>query len=323
MINGIDLNQTYNMSTQGTTSKGAAVLPGSFSSMLSSCMDSAKSIGDVNAEPMTGGQGDGMLSDNVLSSDIFLNLLGDNAGTESITQLLYSILGLDASNAFSGMGNTSFSGYSSAAIQKIGSGATPGYSAPNYSEAIPSAASKAVNPFIRSNTATRNAGLYRKVINQFNVETNPRYAVNKKGRNDTYCNIFIWDVTSAMGAEIPHYVDPVTREPMYYPSTKGARELTANATYDWLATKGEKYGWKEVTAEQAQLLANQGKPVVTAKKNNSGKGHVQVVCPSADGKYDPQRGVTIAQAGSKLTNYATMASLYGTSSPQFKYYAHI
>ena len=51
--------------------------------------------------------------------------------------------------------------------------------------------------------------LYNNVINQFAVQYNPRYGevyvdgVLKK----TNCNIFVWDVTSAMGALIPHWVD--------------------------------------------------------------------------------------------------------------------
>jgi len=187
---------------------------------------------------------------------------------------------------------------------------------------IPYQASKAVNPSVTSTVYNRSAALYRAVIDQFSVETNPRYAVNKRGKNDTYCNIFMWDVTRAMGAEIPHYVNPDTLEPMYYPNVKGARELNANGIYDWLGKVGGQYGWVQVTAEQAQNLANQGKPVVTAMRNNSGHGHVQVVCPSKDGVYDPERGVTIAQAGRNLYNYAPITRVYRASLPRVVYYAH-
>lgn len=195
---------------------------------------------------------------------------------------------------------------------------------PLASNRIPSAASKAVNPAITSNITNRNPALYRQVINQFHVETHPRYAVNKKGTGDTYCNIFMWDVTRAMGAEIPHYVDPKTKAPRYYPDVKGASEMNANAIYDWLHEHGGKYGWFEVDAEQAQAMANQGRPVVTALRNNSGgHGHVQVVCPSADGMYDPERGVTIAQAGRNLTSYRPITQIYNRSLPRVKYFAHM
>jgi len=146
--------------------------------------------------------------------------------------------------------------------------------------------------------------------------------VNKNGNDDTYCNIFLWDVTRAMGAEIPHYVDPATKAPRAYPDVKGAKEMTANDIYDWLHSVGEQYGWYKVTAEEAQALANQGKPVVTAMKNDSGHGHVQVVCPSQDGSYNPQKGVTIAQAGRNLYDYAYVTQVYNASLSKLTYFAH-
>ncbi len=187
----------------------------------------------------------------------------------------------------------------------------------------PFSASKPANPNITSQQGARSPGLYRNVIDQFQVETNPRYAVNKKGNNDTYCNIFLWDVTRAMGAEIPHYVDPVTLEARSYADTGGAKELNANGIYDWLGKKGADYGWVQVTPEQAQQYANQGHPVVTAWKNTQGgHGHVQVVCPSNDGQYDPSRGVTIAQAGRTLTSYKPITDIYNESLKSVVYYAH-
>ncbi len=191
-------------------------------------------------------------------------------------------------------------------------------------EAItPFSASKAVTPAIASSQGSRSPALYRSVIDQFDVKNNPRYAVNKNGNNDTYCNIFLWDVTRAMNAEIPHYVDPATLEARSYPNVSGAKELNANGIYDWLAQKGASYGWVQVSPEQAQMYANQGKPVVTAWKNTSGgHGHVQVVCPSSDGRYDPERGVTIAQAGRRLMNYAPITDVYNDSLSSVVYYAH-
>lgn len=184
-------------------------------------------------------------------------------------------------------------------------------------------ASKAVTPSIISNPGARSAALYRNVIDQFNVERNPRYMVNKNGDNDTYCNIFLWDVTRAMNAEIPHYVDPKTLEARTYPDVSGARELNANGIYDWLSQKGSEYGWVRVSAEEAQQYANRGMPVVTAWKNETGAhGHVQVVCPSEDGRYDASRGVTIAQAGRRLTSYTPITDIYSERLKDIVYYAH-
>jgi hypothetical protein len=182
-------------------------------------------------------------------------------------------------------------------------------------------ASKAVNPLVKSDVTNRSAALYNNVIAQFKVASNPRYAVTESG--STYCNIFMWDVTRAMGAEIPHYVDPNTLEARSYPDVTGARELNANGIYDWLSKKGGEYGWKRVTAAQAQALANEGRPVVTAWKNTTGgHGHVQVVVPSMDGAYNENRGVAIAQAGRRLFDYGYIRDVYNESLHEVVYYAH-
>ena len=187
---------------------------------------------------------------------------------------------------------------------------------------IPPQAGRPVYPAVKSDFYNRSPELYRRVINQFCVETNPRYAVNKNGTGDTYCNIFVWDVTRAMGAEIPHYYNAQTGAPMEC-GDSGASEMTANRMYTWLHEHGEEYGWFKVTDEQAQDLANQGRPVVTALSNSGGHGHVQVVCPSHDGYDDPSRGVTIAQAGRTLTSYRPITEIYRASLPKVAYFAHI
>ncbi|MGE4484093.1 MAG: hypothetical protein AB7C97_03140 [Oscillospiraceae bacterium] len=189
--------------------------------------------------------------------------------------------------------------------------------------AVPENAWVAASPEITGNASCRSADLLNKIIGQFDVESSVRYQPYKHG-SDTYCNIFVWDVTSALGAEIPHYIDAATGSPRNYPDVNGAAELGANGTYDWLAGYGKEYGWTEVSAEEAQNYANSGYPAVTAWKNTSGgAGHVQVVCPSKDGKYDTVRGVTVAQAGSNNYEYAHLSSTFSSSRlPQVKYYVH-
>lgn len=245
-------------------------------------------------------------------------------GSQSLSLLATSLGGA----LFGGGTGSSVSAASTQAydLSKMATSGIAGLASPvptTESEAItPVSASKAVTPAVVSTVGNRSAALYRKVIDQFNVETNARYAVNKKGKNDTYCNIFLWDVTRAMGAEIPHYVDPETLEPRYYPDIEGAKEMNANAIYDWLATVGEKYGWYRVTEEQAQNLANQGLPAVTIRKNTDGHGHAQVVSPSVDGQYDAQRGTAVAQAGLRLRNYTYLSQLFSDTS-DVAFYAHI
>jgi hypothetical protein len=177
---------------------------------------------------------------------------------------------------------------------------------------------------VSSVQGARSAANYRAVIDQFQVESNGRYKVNKKGTGDTYCNIFVWDVTRAMGAEIPHYVDAQTDQPRSYPDTGGVYYMTANKMGDWLDTTGRAYGWKRVSAAEAQAYANRGCPAVTTWKNAVGHGHVQVVCPSDNGTYDPQKGVTIAQAGRRLYNYTNITQIYSSRTlDNVAYYVHV
>ena len=177
---------------------------------------------------------------------------------------------------------------------------------------------KPTTPVITSSEGDRSASLYRAVIDQFSVETAERYRPFRDGY--TYCNIFMWDVTSAMGAEIPHYTNPQTGEPMYYPDIKGANQMGAIATDEWLKKYGPEYGWRQVDAETAQRYANEGKPAVTTAGS---LGHVQIVCPSRDGDFDPVRGVTIAQAGRIVTNYTHLSGTYSTNGQQsVSYFVH-
>lgn len=190
------------------------------------------------------------------------------------------------------------------------------------SQGIPSQSWREANPLLTNHVGDRDTQTYRAVIDQFNVETNERYRVNKKGTGDTYCNIFTWDVTRAMGAEIPHYVDasgvPVSS------GRNDAKELDANKVNDWLNKYGATYGWRKVSPEEAQQYANTGMPAVTSWKNSRGHGHLQIVSPSLDGAYNAVKGVAIAQAGRQLKNYDYASSAY---SPQrfaeVEYFVHI
>lgn len=301
-VNNVDAVQTAMLRLLNKNSSKADSTTSLFSSLLSAQM--LDTLGGSADSSDSAGTFSGLNSN--LTSLLLLSLLSGNSGAAM------SSLG----NALSGKGSTT-----SAALYQAASSAYGVQS--NYTGAAvtPVAASKPCTPGITSTESNRSAALYRQVIDQFAVETNPRYAVNKKGHGDTYCNIFLWDVTSAMGAEIPHWVDAQTGAPRTYPDTKGAREMSANSIYNWLHEKGSDYGWFEMTPEQAQTLANQGRPVVTAFKK-TGHGHVQVVCPSTDGQYNEKRGVTIAQAGRILSNYKPITSVYNASLPKVKYYAH-
>ena len=183
---------------------------------------------------------------------------------------------------------------------------------------LPTEVWRPATPAITSAEGARSPEAYRAVIDQFRVETAERYKPFRDGY--TYCNIFVWDVTSAMGAEIPHYTDPESGKPRYYPDIKGAQTLGAIATDEWLGNFGSRYGWQEVDAATAQQYANEGKPAVTTAGS---LGHVQIVCPSRDGALDPVRGATIAQAGRIVTNYTHLSSTYSTGGQKsVRYWAH-
>ena len=159
---------------------------------------------------------------------------------------------------------------------------------------------------LRGDPANRNAATYADVIDQFAVGQNPRH---QRRDGNTYCNIFAWDVTRAMGAEIPHWVDANGN-----PTAVGqGREMNANAGHRWLETHGERFGWREVSAEEAQRLANQGHPTVASWENPGGIGHIAVVRP---GEIN-ERGPAIAQAGSRNFNDGHVMDSFGTRPVQY------
>jgi len=91
---------------------------------------------------------------------------------------------------------------------------------------------------LKSAASERSPALYDAVIDQFVVEKNPRYRRDQQGKGETYCNIFVWDVTRAMGAEIPHWVDQENN-----PTVLGKGiELDANAVIQWLQNRGKNQG---------------------------------------------------------------------------------
>lgn len=158
-------------------------------------------------------------------------------------------------------------------------------------------------------SGSRGGDSYNKVIDQFSVTTNGRY---KRTRNSTYCNIFAWDVMSAMNVSLPHWISRAGAPANPY--EKGASELTANATYDWLYKYGPKYGWSRITAQKAQERANNGYPTVGVWKNTGkGSGHIAVIRPETKSYTYTENNPVVAQAGG--TNYKiTKASKgFGTS----------
>ncbi|MDO5111660.1 MAG: hypothetical protein Q4E65_05090 [Clostridia bacterium] len=295
---------------------------GIFSSMLQSEMTGA--VGASAADTVASAEDKGMA---MLLPLLISSLCGGSSGTSGAMMSLVALL----QNRYKNTSSLQFSEIGSVMpwVQQQYSAAqqqteqvqqaqtqTPAVAAQN--DAEKSSRFAAAERLI-SSIGNRSAELYRAVVDQFNVENNARYQPRD---GNTYCNIFQWDVTKAMGAEIPHHTNANTGAPTT-PDDPDVRYMNANRTSDWLNSVGEKYGWYEVSAEQAQKLANQGHPAVTIWKNNSGgHGHCQVVVPSEDGGYDPVKGVAIAQAGRRLFNNAYITNVYSASLPEVQYFAH-
>lgn len=301
---------TLSQSGVNNTSSGSAQL---FATLLQMQMNqkltSIADFSDSSSTLMGGNSSGGLFGSQDTSSLILMALLlsGNNNGLSGqIGNMLLS--NQTGTGVYGGVGAS----YQRAANAYTSSGVSN----------IPAAAWKEATAGLTSVPGRRNASLYAAVMNQFNVENHQRYAINKMGNNDTYCNIYAWDVTKAMGAEIPHYVDsnnqPTTS------SAKGARAVNANGMNNWLnSSAGKANGWRKVSAQEAQMLANQGYPAVASWKNPSGHGHISMVAPSKDGRYDSSRGVAISQAGADLIQYGYISQVYKKSAlKNVEYFVH-
>ena len=105
---------------------------------------------------------------------------------------------------------------------------------------------KALTPPATSLPGKRSKAIYESVLNQFGLLTNPRYDDDAPGKPRGH--IYVWDVSKAMGCEIPHFV--------------GAKELTLAQTCDWLRHEGPMRGWKRVSDSDIIDRANEGHLVV-------------------------------------------------------------
>ncbi len=129
---------------------------------------------------------------------------------------------------------------------------------------------RAVNPPLQSREGRRSGELYKQVINQFAVGTNPRYEPDADDKPRAH--IFAWDVSRAMNAEIPHFA--------------GARELTIAQTVDWVRREGSNRGWRKTDIDGAVQAANEGMLVVAVPKDPNVKliALVRPGPPDTDGR---------------------------------------
>lgn len=174
-----------------------------------------------------------------------------------------------------------------------------------------------VTPVIASGPMDRSPGRLERVLRQFQVETNPRYRRNQQGHDETYCNIYLWDSTRALGCEIPHVVNDRGES---VPLGQG-RELDANAVVRWMRQHGPSNGWRRLPGPVAALeWANLGRPVVALWEAVARPfiGHVAMVRP---GTMHPTKGVPIAQAGATNCDDGYLVDGFGARGP-IEYWAH-
>lgn len=168
------------------------------------------------------------------------------------------------------------------------------------------------NPALTNGSDNRRWSRYQAVIDQFEVEHNPRYTADHQGKGETYCNIFLWDVTKAMSCEVPHWID-AEGEPT---GVGRGKELNANAVFDWLAGEGFDHGWKRCTATEAVTGPLNGFPTIVVWKNPLGIGHIAVCVPTKT----EDKGSSIpyiAQAGKTNFSYGLITKGFGDRSLTF------
>lgn len=158
---------------------------------------------------------------------------------------------------------------------------------------------KAIKPPVQSREGQRSAQLYEQVINQFAVGHNPRYAPD--GPEKPRAHIFVWDVTRAMNAEIPHMV--------------GARELTLAQTLDWLRYEGSTRGWVRVMPETAIDAANEGKPVIATPKQGVSK--VALMAIVRPGPVGPGGHPRVAAASKTCGNDLNVQDALGVAAVEY------
>ena len=120
----------------------------------------------------------------------------------------------------------------------------------------------------------------------------------------TFCNIFVWDVTRALLGEAecaPHWVGEGNAP---CPMGRG-RELSANALCVWLRTAGPTFGWHHAGAAEAHVAAMHGEVALATWENPGGHGHVAVVLPNPNEIRVAQAGKTCFMDGSLTKGFGS------------------
>jgi hypothetical protein len=159
---------------------------------------------------------------------------------------------------------------------------------------------KALFAPLQSKENRRSKDVYLNVINQFAVGANPRY--EPEAPDKPRAHIFVWDVSRAMGAEVPHFL--------------GIKEQTLAQTVDWVRMEGPMKGWRKLPAGEALQMALLGYPVVAIPKDPKSKA-IAIVRPAPRGQDGQPR---FASAGKKRGNDLGLFEALGAFAAE--YYTH-
>ncbi len=163
-------------------------------------------------------------------------------------------------------------------------------------------------------SSSRSPEAYQRTVDQFGVDVHPRYA-NAPG--ETWCNLFLSDVTRANGCEIPrswrgHWLR-ARAQILWLRGELTQRELAIALPPKLLELQGPHHGWHECSEIHARDSAGRGWPTaVTWLAPSAGEpSHVGCVMPSRTA------ATMIAQAGGKRFAYGPLATGFGSRSVQF------
>lgn len=160
-----------------------------------------------------------------------------------------------------------------------------------------------VSPPVVNDVERRSALALEMVVQQFALELGNTLEHRYQKRDvdgivgdETFCNFFVNEATSALSCEIPRQ--------------------RANDMWAWLTTAGWKAGWWRVGYELARHLSLLGFPVVASWHNPeySKPGHIALLVPPAGA------GIWIAQAGARCFSCDQLSAGFGSKPVHF--FAH-
>lgn len=128
------------------------------------------------------------------------------------------------------------------------------------------------------------------VMAQFAPGHNPRYLPDGKGSSRAH--VFVWDVSRAMGCELPHFVH--------------GRELSVGQTVDWLRAEGHTRGWQKLSLSEALKQVERGNLAVVVTRDPKRK-RVALLWPK-----DRSGGLRVAAAGPGGGNDVPAREVLGT-----------